>query len=80
MADRPHRAKLHIPRPPDVDQGVQAFLWGVALGFLIWLFLMGLGTSLAFSTLIGALATAAIFFVVRIFGEEEPSKPRRRSQ
>jgi hypothetical protein len=80
MADGSKRAKLPLPHPPDIDQGVQAFLWGVVLGFVIWLFLMGLGSSLAFSTLVGALSTAAIFFIVRIFGEEEPSRPRRRKQ
>ena len=79
MADEPRRAKLNLPHPPDIDQGVQAFIWGIVLGFVIWLFLMGIGTSLALSTLIGALSTAAIFFIVRIFGEEEPSRPRRRS-
>ena len=70
--------KLPIPHPPDIDQGVQSFIWAVVLGFLIWLFLMGIGSSLAFSTVVGGLAAAAIFFIVRIFGEEEPARPRRQ--
>lgn len=78
MADGPKRAKLPLPHPPDIDQGVQSFLWAIVLGFLIWLFLMGLGSSMAFSTLIGGLSAVAIFFIVRIFGEEAPSKPRKR--
>jgi hypothetical protein len=77
MADDHDRPKLHIPEPPNIDQGVQAFLWAIILGFLIWLFLRGLGSSLAFSTAIGAVSTAAIFFIVRIFGEEEPPRVRR---
>ncbi len=72
MADNgDERPQLHIPHPPDIDQGVQAFLWAIVLGFLIWLFLMGIGSSVAFATVIGALATAGIFFAVRIFGEEQ---------
>lgn len=71
------RPKHHVPHPPDVDQGVQAFLWAIVLGFLIWAFLMGIGSSLAFSTLIGALATAGIFFAVRILGEEQLTRTRR---
>ena len=78
MADVPKRAELPIPHPPGIDQGVQSFIWGVVFGFVSWLFLMGLGSSLAFSTIVGALMTAASFFIVRIFGEEEPSRPRRR--
>lgn len=76
MADGPKRAKLHVPRPPDVDQGVQSFIWAILLGFISWLFLMGVGTSLPMSTLIGAILSAVIFFVVRIFGEEEPTQHR----
>ena len=77
--DGNERPQLHIPHPPDIDQGVQAFLWAIVLGFLIWLFLMGIGSSLAFSTVIGALATAGIFFAVRILGEEQLGRtPRDR--
>ena len=75
--DGNERPKLHIPHPPDIDQGVQAFLWAIALGFLIWLFLMGIGSSLAFSTTVGALATAGIFFAVRNFGEEQLTRTPR---
>lgn len=66
-----------MPHPPDIDQGVQAFLWAIVLGFVIWLFLMGIGSSLAFSTLIGAVASVGIFFAVRIFGEEQLTRRRR---
>ena len=66
-----------MPHPPDIDQGVQAFLWAIVLGFVIWLFLMGIGSSFAFSTLTGAVASAVIFFTVRIFGEEQLTRRRR---
>ena len=75
--DGNERSKLHVPHPPDIDQGVQAFLWAIVLGLLIWAFLMGIGSSLAFSTLIGALAAAGIFFAVRILGEEQLTRTRR---
>ena len=71
MAEGPKRAKLPIPHPPDVDQGVQSFIWAILLGFVTWLFLMGVGASLAMATLVGAILSAVVFFVVRIFGEEE---------
>ena len=61
----------HLPRPPSFDHGVISFLWGLGLGFLIWLGLLGVGVSGATSFIIAAVAGAAIFLYVRIYGEEE---------
>jgi hypothetical protein len=72
-----HRPQPHVPHLPDIDQSVQAFLWAVVLGFVSWLFLMGIGSSLAFSTVNCALASVGSFFAVRVFGEEPPTRPRR---
>ena len=60
----------HLPRPPSFDHGVISFLWGLGLGFLIWLGLLGIGVSGATSFIIAAVAGAAIFLFVRIYGEE----------
>lgn len=61
----------HLPRPPSFDHGVISFLWGLGLGFLIWLGLLAVGVSGATSFIMAALAGAAIFVYVRIYGEEE---------
>jgi hypothetical protein len=61
----------HLPRPPSFDHGVISFFWGLGLGFLIWLGLLGIGISGATSFIIGAVAGAGIFLYVRIYGEEE---------
>jgi hypothetical protein len=66
---------MHL-RPPSVDQGVQAGLWAVGLGVVIWLGMLSVGVSGATAAIMAALAGAAIFFYVRLFGEEEP-RPRR---
>jgi hypothetical protein len=61
----------HLPRPPSIDHGVSSFLWGLGLGLFIWLGLLAVGVSGATSFIFAALAGAAIFLYVRIFGEEE---------
>jgi hypothetical protein len=61
----------HLPRPPSFDHGFVSFLWGLGLGIFIWLGLLAVGVSKATSFIFAGLAGAAIFFYVRIFGEEE---------
>jgi hypothetical protein len=61
----------HLPRPPSFDHGFISFLWGLGLGFLIWLGLLAVGVSGATSFIMAALAGAGIFLYVRIYGEEE---------
>ncbi len=64
-------------RPPSVDPGVQAFLWGFGLGVFIWLGLRSVGVAAATSFIFAALAGFAIFLFVRVFGEEQPRRRRR---
>ncbi len=66
---------MHL-RSPSVDQGVQAGLWAVGLGLLIWLGMLSVGVSGATAVIMAALAGAVIFFYVRLFGGDKP-KPRR---
>ena len=73
----PSLPPMHL-RPPSVDQGVQAGLWGIGLGITIWLGLLSVGVSGATSFIMGAVGGAAIFLYVRIFGEEEPQRSRGR--
>jgi hypothetical protein len=66
---------MHL-RPPSIDQGVQAGLWGIGLGLLIWIGMLAVGVSSATSFLMGALGGMAIFLYVRIFGQDKPERPR----
>jgi hypothetical protein len=68
--------RMHL-RPPSIDQGVQAGLWAVGLGLLIWLGLLSFDVSGATAFIMAALAAAAIFFYVRLYGGDEPQVPRR---
>jgi hypothetical protein len=66
---------MHL-RPPSIDQGVQAGLWAVGLGLIIWLGMLAVDVSGATAAVMSLLAAGAIFFYVRLFGEEKP-RPRR---
>jgi hypothetical protein len=66
---------MHL-RSPSIDHGVQAGLWGIGLGLLIWIGLLAFGVSGATSVLIGAIAGMAIFLYVRLFGEDRPERPQ----
>jgi hypothetical protein len=67
---------VHL-RPPSIDQGVQAGLWGIGLALIIWLGLLGFGVSGATAFIMSALAGGAIFLYVRFFGGEEPQRRPR---
>jgi hypothetical protein len=65
----------HIPKPPSIDHGIVAFIWALFLGLLWWGFLaathpFGIGDASAF--ILAVLTALAIFFYVRIYGEDEP--------
>ena len=66
---------MHL-RPPSIDQGVQAGLWGIGLALIIWLGLLSFGVAGATAFIMAALAGAAIFFYVRLFGGEQPRRPQ----
>jgi hypothetical protein len=72
-------ALVHL-RPPSIDQGVQAGLWGIGLAIIIWLGLLAVGVSGATAFVMSALAGAAIFLYVRFFGGDEPQIERRRTR
>jgi len=64
-------------RPPSVDPGVTSFIWAFVLGLLIWGFLLAIGMSKPAAFIIAAISGCAIFFYVRVRGEDQP---RRRSR
>jgi hypothetical protein len=65
-------------RPPSIAHGVVSFIWGFALGLYIWLGMLAVGVSGASAFVFGALAGAAIFLYVRIYGVEEPRRQTGR--
>jgi len=69
---------MHL-RPPSIDQGVQAGLWGIGLALIIWLGLLGFGVDGATAFIMSGLAGGAIFLYVRFFGGDEPQITRRRA-
>jgi hypothetical protein len=66
---------MHL-RSPSVDHGVVAFIWALVLGALFWGFLLAIGFGKPGSFIIAAVAACAIFWYVRVYGEDEP---RRRT-
>ena len=65
---------MHLPRPPAFDHGVISFLWGLGLGVFIWLGLLAIGVAQGTAVIFAALAGAAIFLFVRLYGDEEPRR------
>jgi hypothetical protein len=67
----------HPPRPPSIDHGVVSFLWAFWLAVFIWAGLLAVGISQPTAVIVGGVAGFLIFVYVRIYGEEEPRRPRR---
>jgi len=69
---------MHPPRPPSIDQGVIALIWAVGLGIYIYFGLLAIGESAATAIVISLVSFAGIWLLVRLRGEEKPSRPPRR--
>ena len=67
---------MHL-KPPSVDPGVTSFIWAIVLGLLIWGFLLAIGWSKPTAFIVAAVAGCAIFFYVRVRGEDQPRRGRR---
>lgn len=65
----------HPPRPPSIDHGIVAFLWAAGLAVFVYFGLLAIGESGAFAIVLALVAFAAIWFIVRVRGEDVP--PRR---
>jgi hypothetical protein len=66
-------------RPPSIDQGVIALLWAAGLGAFIYFGLLAVGASGATAIVITLLSAFAIWLLVRLRGEDRPSRGRRRT-
>ncbi|MBD0329233.1 MAG: hypothetical protein ICV64_03930 [Thermoleophilia bacterium] len=60
---------MHL-RMPSFDRGLTSGLWALALGLYVILFAVGVGVDAAVAVIVGGLAAGAIYFFVRIYGEE----------
>jgi len=65
-------------RMPSMDHGVVSFLWGLGFAVFVWAGLLSVGVSKATSVIIGALAGGAVFLLVRLYGEEDTRRLRRK--
>lgn len=61
---------MHL-RPPALDHGVVSFLWALLFALILWLGMLSVDVSGATAFILAALAGCAIFFFVRLFGEED---------
>ncbi len=55
---------------PTFDRGLTSGLWAIALGLYILFFQLALGIAAATALIVSGLAAAAIYFFIRINGEE----------
>jgi hypothetical protein len=60
---------MHL-RSPSVAAGVSSFLWALAFGVCVWLFMLGIGSSRAMAVLLGLLTFCGTFFYVRLSGRQ----------
>ncbi len=68
---------MHL-RPPSIDRGVTSFFWGFGLGLFLWLGMLSIGVSGGTALIFAAVSAFAIFLFVRLYGGDEPRRPRRR--
>jgi hypothetical protein len=62
------------PRMPSLDHGLVSFLWAFGLGLYLFLGMLAIGVSGATALIFSLLAGAAIFFFVRLYGQEQPRR------
>ena len=61
---------MHL-RPPSIDQGVQAGAWAIGLGLFLFFGMLAVDVEGATALIISIVAAGAIFFFVRLYGENE---------
>jgi hypothetical protein len=65
---------MHL-RPPAIAHGIVSFVWAVVLGAFIWIGGIAVGISSGMSFVAGAVLGFLIFLFVRVYGEDEPTRP-----
>ena len=64
---------FHI-RPPSVDKGVAAFFWSFGFFLYLWLGMIALDIGKGTAFVLSAVAGAAIFLFIRIYGDRPPTR------
>lgn len=67
---------MHPPRPPAFSHGTVSALWAAGLGLFVFLGMLAISISKGTAIVVSALSAAAIFFFVRLFGEDVPRRSR----
>ena len=62
-------------RPPSIDHGITSFLWALFFGLYIWIGGSFVGFNGAVTFIGGCVVGFLTFFLVRIYGEDEPRRP-----
>jgi hypothetical protein len=65
---------VHL-RSPATDHGVTSFLWAIFFALFIWIGGAAVGYGSAVCFIIGCVVGFLIFLFVRVYGEDEPSRP-----
>ena len=65
---------MHL-RPPAFAHGVTSFLWALFFALFIWIGGSAVGYGSAVCFILGAVLGFLIFLFVRVYGEDEPSRP-----
>ena len=65
---------MHL-RPPSIDHGIISFLWALFFGLFIWIGGSAVGYGSAVCFIVGAVVGFLVFVFVRVYGEDEPSRP-----
>ena len=61
---------MHL-RPPSIDQGVQAGVWAVVFGLVLFFGMLALGIERVTTLVFSVVAAGAIFLFVRLRGEDD---------
>jgi hypothetical protein len=61
---------VHL-RPPSFDHGFVSGLWAIGLGLFILLGSISVGVDRATAFIVAPIAAAAIYLLVRIYGQED---------
>jgi hypothetical protein len=66
---------VHL-RLPSFDRGLTSFLWAFGFGLFLWLGMLLIGVEGATAFIFSVLSAGAIFFFVRLFGDDEIRRVR----
>jgi hypothetical protein len=60
---------VHL-RPPSIDPGTSAGLWGLGLGVFLFFGMLSVGVGKATALIVSIVAAFAIFLYVRLYGRD----------